>query len=315
MLDLKEAALGGDGPHGLVIGATGSGKSELLRTIVSGLALSHPPDLLAFVLVDFKGGAAFAGLNELPHVAGMITNLADDLALVDRMHAALFGETRRRQELLKRAGNLPSLREYHRRQAAGAQLEPLPYLLVIVDEFGELLASRPEFIDLFVAVGRLGRSLGMHLLLSSQQLEEGRLRGLEGHLSYRIALRTFSAQESRAVLGAPDAYELPPLPGSGYLKVGTRVYTRFRAGLVSQPYAPPRSTAPAVPRPRPFTLAGLQRQSGGRAEPAETDDRGAHRRAFGSGGGRGAASRRGSPGAPGLAPTAGTAAAPERGPR
>ncbi|MBJ7597205.1 type VII secretion protein EccCa [Candidatus Nephthysia bennettiae] len=272
MLDLKEAALGGDGPHGLVIGATGSGKSELLRTIVSGLALSHPPDLLAFVLVDFKGGAAFAGLNELPHVAGMITNLADDLALVDRMHAALFGETRRRQELLKRAGNLPSLREYHRRQAAGAQLEPLPYLLVIVDEFGELLASRPEFIDLFVAVGRLGRSLGMHLLLSSQQLEEGRLRGLEGHLSYRIALRTFSAQESRAVLGAPDAYELPPLPGSGYLKVGTRVYTRFRAGLVSQPYAPPRSTAPAVPRPRPFTLAGLQRQSGGRAEPAETDE-------------------------------------------
>jgi S-DNA-T family DNA segregation ATPase FtsK/SpoIIIE len=256
LLDLKEAALGGDGPHGLVIGATGSGKSELLRTVVSGLALSHPPDLLAFVLVDFKGGAAFAGLNELPHVAGMITNLADDLALVDRMHAALFGEMRRRQQLLKQAGNLASVRDYHRRQSAGAPLQPLPYLLLIVDEFGELLASRPDFIDLFVAVGRLGRSLGMHLLLSSQQLEEGRLRGLEGHLSYRIALRTFSAQESRSVLGVPDAYELPPVPGSGYLKVGTRIYTRFRAALVSQPYAPPRGEAPAAPRPEPFTLQG-----------------------------------------------------------
>jgi DNA segregation ATPase FtsK/SpoIIIE, S-DNA-T family len=274
VLDLKEAALSGDGPHGLVIGATGSGKSELLRTVVTGLALNHPPDLLAFVLVDFKGGAAFAGLSELPHVAGMITNLADDLALVDRMRTALFGETRRRQELLKRAGNLSSLRDYHRRRAADPTLESLPYLLVIVDEFGELLASRPEFVDLFVAIGRLGRSLGMHLLLSSQQLEEGRLRGLEGHISYRIALRTFSAQESRTVLGVPDAYELPPVPGSGYLKVGTRVYTRFRAALVSQPHSSPSITAAtAGPRSLPFTLQGLQRTEAAPAEPVALDER------------------------------------------
>ncbi len=252
VLDLKESALGGDGPHGLVIGATGSGKSELLRTVVTGLALTHPPDLLAFVLVDFKGGAAFAGLQDLPHVAGVITNLANDLAMVDRMHAALFGEIRRRQELLRSAGNLSSLRDYHRRLAEGQDLPPLPYLLIMVDEFGELLASRPDFIDLFVAVGRLGRSLGMHLLLSSQQLDEGRLRGLEGHLSYRIALRTFSAAESRTVLGVPDAYELPSLPGSAYLKVGTTVYKRFRAALVSEAYKAPSESALGPSRPRPF---------------------------------------------------------------
>jgi len=255
LLDLKESALGGDGPHGLVIGATGSGKSELLRTVVTGLALTHPPDLLAFVLVDFKGGAAFAGLQDLPHVAGVITNLADDLAMVDRMHAALFGEIRRRQELLRKAGNLASLRDYHRRRAAGDALPPLPYLVLMVDEFGELLTSKPDFIDLFVAVGRLGRSLGMHLLLCSQQLDEGRLRGLEGHLSYRIALRTFSAAESRTVLGVPDAYELPPIAGSAYLKVGTTAYTRFRAALVSQPYSAPQDSTDAPPRPRPFSLA------------------------------------------------------------
>ena len=253
-LDFKEAALGGDGPHGLVIGATGSGKSELMRTIVTGLALTHPPDRLAFVLADFKGGAAFAGLQALPHVAGLITNLADDLALVDRMRAALFGEVRRRQELLRAAGNLAAVRDYHRKLDAGESLAPLPYLLLIVDEFGELLTARPDFIDLFVAVGRLGRSLGMHLLLASQQLDEGRLRGLEGHLSYRIALRTFSASESRVVLGVPDAYELPPIPGSGYLKVGTTVYTRFRAAVVSLPYAPVTRNEEGVSRARPYYL-------------------------------------------------------------
>lgn len=260
-LDFKEAALGGHGPHGLVIGATGSGKSELLRTIVTGLALTHPPDRVAFVLVDFKGGAAFAGLQSLPHVAGLITNLADDLALVDRMHAALFGEIHRRQELLRAAGNLATVRDYHRKLEASERLPPLPYLLLIVDEFGELLTARPDFIDLFVQVGRLGRSLGMHLLLASQQLDEGRLRGLEGHLSYRIALRTFSAAESRTVLGVPDAYELPSLPGFGYFKVGTSIYTRFRAALISQPYRAPVRIQD-VARARVFSMSMSSRPDG-----------------------------------------------------
>ena len=242
VLDLKEAAQEGMGPHGLVVGATGSGKSELLRTLVTGLTLRHPPELLSMVLVDFKGGATFAGLTELPHVAGLITNLADDQALVDRVRDALIGEQQRRQKLLRSADNVDSLRDYQLRRAAGGTdnegrpLEPLPYLLVIVDEFGELLAGRPDFINLFVQIGRVGRSLGIHLLLATQRLDEGRLRGLESHISYRICLRTFSAGESRAVLGNTDAYKLPPIPGSAYLKVDESFYSRFRVAHVSAPY-------------------------------------------------------------------------------
>ncbi|GAB2836858.1 type VII secretion protein EccC [Actinoallomurus bryophytorum] len=262
-LDLKESAQGGIGPHGLVVGATGSGKSELLRTLVTGLTMRHSPELLSFVLVDFKGGATFAGVTDLPHVAGLITNLADDLALVDRMRAALHGEQQRRQRILRDAGNVDSLRDYQIRQAAGGTdvhgrpLEPLPYLLIVVDEFGELLSQRPDFIDLFVQIGRVGRSLGMHLLLATQRLEEGRLRGLESHLSYRICLRTFSAAESRAVIGTPDAYRLPSIPGSAYLKVDESLYERFRVAHVSAPYREPDeeevSATPWLP-PVPFTF-------------------------------------------------------------
>jgi DNA segregation ATPase FtsK/SpoIIIE, S-DNA-T family len=236
-LDIKESAQGGMGPHGLIIGATGSGKSELLRTLVLGLALTHPSDVLNFVLVDFKGGATFLGLDRLPHVSAVITNLADELPLVDRMRDALNGELVRRQERLRAAGNFGSLRDYARAREDGADLPPVPTLFVVIDEFSELLSARSEFIELFVMIGRLGRSLGVHLLLASQRLEEGKLRGLDTHLSYRIGLRTFSAAESRVVLGVPDAYELPPQPGSGYLKFGTEEMTRFKAAYVSGPAA------------------------------------------------------------------------------
>lgn len=239
-LDIKESAQGGMGPHGMLIGATGSGKSELLRTLVLGLALTHSSETLNFVLVDFKGGATFLGMDELPHTSAVITNLADEVALVGRMQDALHGELIRRQELLRKAGNYASLLEYERARAAGAQIAPLPSLFVVVDEFSELLAAHRDFMELFVMIGRLGRSLGVHLLLASQRLEEGRMNQLEGHLSYRIGLRTFSAIESRGVLGVPDAYHLPSQPGSGYLKSGVEALTRFRAAYVSGTYKAPR---------------------------------------------------------------------------
>ncbi|WP_246050935.1 type VII secretion protein EccCa [Nocardioides guangzhouensis] len=234
-LDIKESAQQGMGPHGLVIGATGSGKSEFLRTLVLGLAMTHSPEQLNMVLVDFKGGATFAGMSAMPHVSAVITNLSQELTLVDRMQDALSGEMVRRQELLREAGNFASIRDYEKARAAGEDLAPMPSLFIVVDEFSEMLTAKPEFIDLFVAIGRLGRSLGLHLLLASQRLEEGRLRGLESHLSYRVGLRTFSAAESRTVLGVPDAYELPAVPGLGYLKPDQSTLLRFKAAYVSGP--------------------------------------------------------------------------------
>jgi DNA segregation ATPase FtsK/SpoIIIE, S-DNA-T family len=258
ILDLKEAAEGGMGVHGLVIGATGSGKSELLRTIVTSLAITHDPETINFVLADFKGGAAFADLAALPHAAGMISNLQSDLTLVDRMRAALTGEQERRQRMLREAGNLDNIRQYHLKRQVYPAMEPMPHLLIIVDEFAELLASRPDFLDLFVAIGRVGRSLGMHLLLATQRLSEGRIQGLEGHLRYRICLRTFSASESSSVIGTPDAFYLPSFPGIGYFKVDTNIYRQFKTALVSNPYVPASAatTAGAALTLREFTPTG-----------------------------------------------------------
>ncbi|WP_324783979.1 type VII secretion protein EccCa [Streptomyces sp. H51] len=234
LLDLKESSQLGMGPHGLCVGATGSGKSELLRTLVLALTATHSPEDLALVLVDYKGGATFAPFTGLPHVAGVITNLENQAGLVERVHTSLAGEVKRRQQVLKDAGSVADIGHYAALRAAGRpELEPLPHLFVVIDEFGELITAKPDFIDLFLSIGRIGRSIGVHLLLSSQRIEGGRLKGLDTYLSYRLGLRTFSADESRTVLDTTDAFHLPPLPGFGYLKVDTSTYQRFKAGYVS----------------------------------------------------------------------------------
>ena len=154
----------------------------------------------------------------------------------------------------------------------------MPSLFIVVDEFSEMLSAKPEFIDLFVAIGRLGRSLGLHLLLASQRLEEGRLRGLESHLSYRVGLRTFSAGESRSVLGVPDAYELPPVPGLGYLKPDQSTLLRFKAAYVSGPPSGKvrvrRDEGGHVQGILPFTISEVQA-----LDPDRARGRGGRRRA------------------------------------
>ncbi|WP_085092568.1 type VII secretion protein EccCb [Mycolicibacterium fallax] len=267
-LDIKEAAAGGMGPHGLCVGATGSGKSELLRTITLGMIAAHHPDELNLALIDFKGGATFLDLDGTGHTAAVITNLADEAHLVDRMAEALTGEINRRQQILREAGNLAGIADYRRARAGGAALTPLPTLLLIIDEFSELLAQHPEFAEVFAAIGRLGRSLGMHLLLATQRLEEGRLRGLESHLSYRICLRTLSAGESRAVLGSDAAYRLPNAPGAAYLQVGAADPVGFRAAYVSGPA--PGDRPAALGRPQLFTAAARTTAATPAPTPAET---------------------------------------------
>ena len=256
------------GPHGLCIGATGSGKSEFLRTLVLSMITSHSPDALNLVLVDFKGGATFLGLEGVPHIAAIITNLEDELILVDRMRDALAGEMNRRQELLRSAGNFPNVTEYERARANGAELDPLPALFIVVDEFSELLSQKPDFAELFVMIGRLGRSLHIHLLLASQRLEEGKLRGLDSHLSYRIGLKTFSAGESRSVLGVPDAYHLPSVPGSAFLKCDASEPIRFNTSYVSGEYVPPRRAVqsgrgrpPGALAPKLFTATPVKKDA------------------------------------------------------
>ena len=280
MLDFKEAAAGGMGPHGMLVGATGSGKSELLRSLTAALAARHDPSLVNLLLIDFKGGAAFADLAKLPHVAGLVTNLADDLSLVDRMRLALGGELARRQEQLRLAGNLGSIADYQAARANGAPLDPLPYLMVVVDEFGELLAAKPDFVDTFLTLARLGRSLGVHLLLATQRLDEGRIRGLEPHLRYRLCLRTFTAEESRAVLSNAAAFELPSLPGLGYLRVD-REQARFKAAICGAARVPQAgdafTDASGVAAPgsllRPLSLGGTSAQDGlARAVRPRADD-------------------------------------------
>ncbi|MET7607716.1 type VII secretion protein EccCa [Streptomyces avermitilis] len=268
LLDLKESSELGMGPHGLCVGATGSGKSELLRTLVLALVATHPPEDLALVLVDYKGGATFAPFADLPHVAGVITNLENQAGLVERVHASLAGEVKRRQQVLKDAGNVADIGHYAALRAEKRpDLDPLPHLFVVIDEFGELLTAKPDFIDLFLSIGRIGRSIGVHLLLSSQRIEGGKLKGLDTYLSYRLGLRTFSADESRTVLDTTDAFHLPPLPGFGYLKVDTSHYERFKASYVSGGYRGPvqretEDTGPLALEYQAFNTLGESESSG-----------------------------------------------------
>jgi DNA segregation ATPase FtsK/SpoIIIE, S-DNA-T family len=200
-------------------------------------------------------------------VAAVITNLAEEASLVARMRDALAGEMNRRQQLL-RAAACTGVAAYERTRLAGRELTALPTLFIIVDEFSELLSQHPEFADMFVAIGRLGRSLGMHLLLASQRLDEGRLRGLEAHLSYRICLKVLSASESRTVLGTLDAYQLPNTPGAGFLRSSTGEPLRFQAAFVSGPLQGDAPTSEQAPRTaRLFTSRnmGLVGPTGGAA--------------------------------------------------
>ena len=247
-LDIKEGAEFGAGPHGMLIGTTGSGKSEFLRTLILSLAATHHPDQVNLLLTDFKGGSTFLGMEKLPHTAAVVTNMEEEAELVSRMGEVLMGELDRRQAILRQAGiqvgaagALSGVAEYEKHRERGADLPPLPTLFVVVDEFAELLQNHPDFIALFDRICRVGRSLRVHLLLATQSLNTGgaRIDKLEPNLTYRIALRTTSSAESKAVIGTPEAqYITNKESGVGFLRVGMEDPVKFQAAYTGNNYVP-----------------------------------------------------------------------------
>jgi S-DNA-T family DNA segregation ATPase FtsK/SpoIIIE len=218
------------GPHGLVAGTTGAGKSELLQTLIASLAVGNRPDEMTFILVDYKGGSAFGECAALPHTVGMVTDL--DPALVTRALESLGAELHRRERLLALAG-VPGLPEYQAARSRNPTLAPLPRLLIVIDEFASLARELPDFVAGLVNVAQRGRSLGIHLILATQRPSGVVSAEIRANTNLRIALRVTDASESSDVIDAPDAAWISgSTPGRACARLGHNSLLAFQAGRV-----------------------------------------------------------------------------------
>ena len=219
-----------DGPHGLIAGTTGSGKSELLQTVVASLAVANRPDAMTFVLVDYKGGSAFKDCVRLPHTVGMVTDL--DAHLVERALTSLTAELRRREHLLADAG-VKDLEDYDALRSTGSPLAPLPRLVLVIDEFASLVRELPDFVTGLVNVAQRGRSLGIHLLLATQRPSGVVSPEIRANTNLRIALRVTDDADSTDVLDSKEAARISPsTPGRGLVRLGHGMLEPFQAARV-----------------------------------------------------------------------------------
>lgn len=269
--DLKDEAEGGMGPHGLMIGMTGAGKSQTLMSILLALLTTHSAERLIVIYADFKGEAGADIFRNFPQVVAVISNMAEKKSLADRFADTLRGEVARRETLLRESGRriqgsaFNAVTEYEAAIAAGHELPPLPTLFVVADEFTLMLADHPEYAELFDYVARKGRSFRIHILFASQTLDVGKIKDIDKNTSYRIGLKVASPAVSRQIIGVEDAYHiesgkehkgvgfLVPAPGADPVK--------FRSTYVDGIYEPPRAlksyVVPMIPEPRLFTSTAV----------------------------------------------------------
>ncbi len=237
VLDLVE-----DGPHTLIGGTSGSGKSELVQSIVASLAAHHPPDRLNFLFVDYKGGASSNVFSVLPHTVGYVTNLRAELAT--RALTSLRAELNRRMRLLEgRAKDLAEMLDRHPDEAP-------PSLVIVVDEFATLVKEVPEFVDGVVDIAQRGRSLGIHLVLATQRPSGSVNDNILANTSLRISLRMLDRAESTAVLDSPEAADIPvPLRGRGYARLGPRRLVAFQSAFCGAPLVTGEVEVPVMTAP------------------------------------------------------------------
>lgn len=238
---LRAKDFGGYGFHSVVIGTSGSGKSEYFLSLCNGIALTHSPESFIVIFVDMKFESAAQDLEGLPHVAGSLSNLGkDDRHLAERMRKAIDGEMARRYALFKAAGARDA-NEYEEMRLAGRDLEPVPILLVIIDEYLELFHHHPEWIDLVIHIGQEGRGCNVFFTLGGQRLDLSSLSKAKSNIAFRVALRAETAEDSRDVIGSDAALHLPSKEnGYGLLKVGPRDLEQFRCFYVSAPFVVPK---------------------------------------------------------------------------
>jgi S-DNA-T family DNA segregation ATPase FtsK/SpoIIIE len=225
-LDLKT-----DGPHALIAGMTGSGKTKLLQTLIASLALANHPQSLTFVLIDYKGDSAFQECERLPHVVGKVTDL--NPSLVERALISLRAELDRRKTFLAEAA-VSDIDSYDDLSLREQSRPTLPRLVLVIDEFAELAKELPEFVDGLVSIAQLGRSLGVHLVLATQRPNGVLSPAIRANTNIRIALRVADPADSVDVLGVADASTIPSArPGRGYLALGGQPAAEFQTAQPS----------------------------------------------------------------------------------